>query len=90
MVKIVIVVGTLILIAIMGRFCFKTLVNSGKLIEWEVGDKFTYTYLNKEEETLEITAIDFDNEMVIFKDEEGERHRLSFEDFRNNNRIRRK
>lgn len=88
--KILIVVFTLLLIIVLGRLCMKSLHDFKETLEWEVGDKFVYTYLNKDEEILEITAIDFDNELVVFKDEECERHCLSFEDFKNNDRIRRK
>lgn len=88
--KIFVVVGTLFLIVLLGKVCFKSLESMQKTLDWEVGDQFVYTYLNKDEEILEITAFDFDRELVIFKDEGGERHSLSFEDFKNNDRIRRK
>ena len=89
-VKIFVAVGTLLLISLLGMICFKTLSGFQKTFDWEIGDKFVYTYLNKDEEVLEITALDFDNELVIFKDEDGERHSLSFENFKNNSQIRRK
>ena len=88
--KIVIAVCTLFLISLMGRFCFKTLLELRDTREWEIGDQFIYTHLNDEVETFEIIALDYDKKVVFFKNEENKLFKLSFLEFKNNNRIRRK